>query len=60
MVKVLGIDDKHVRRKSCTKCASILEFTDSETVMKRWSDYSGDSGYYDSIVCPKCGNEVEV
>lgn len=59
MLKVVGIDEKHVKRITCRKCASIIEYTESE-VRNLWSgkDYSGGADGADGFTCPKCGNDV--
>ena len=60
MAKVVGRDEKAVKRITCLNCASILEYTPSEAVTKRGGDYSGDTWTYKIINCPTCGLFVEI
>ena len=59
MPKVVGKDDKYVKRITCRNCASIIEYTESE-VRNLWSgtDYSGGSDGADGFECPQCGKEI--
>jgi hypothetical protein len=42
MVKVVGLDESAVKRITCVKCASILEYTESEVQwIKHSQDYLG-------------------
>lgn len=61
MVKVIGRDDRHVKEISCDKCASRLQYTESE-VRNLWSgtDYGGGPDGADGFDCPNCGNQVHV
>lgn len=59
MVKVVGKDEKAVKRITCKNCASILEFTKSETRRVKYGDYSGDSWYENIINCPVCNEEIK-
>lgn len=43
MVVIVGKDPKKVRCCTCNNCASILEYTLSETRTRLVCDYSGDS-----------------
>lgn len=54
MAKVVGRDDKFVKRKSCSNCAAIVEFTKNETERKGFSDWTGDTDYHDTLKCPNC------
>lgn len=60
MVKVVGIDDKHVHKVTCKKCSSILEYVLSEVKSFTHYDYGGGSDLYYYIDCPKCNNKVYV
>ncbi len=58
MVSIVGIDPGSVKRKTCRKCASILEYTESEEKSYISYDYGGGSDRYYYIKCPKCSNKV--
>ena len=60
MPKVVGKDEKHIRRCSCKHCASILEFTNSEVTKYTAKDYGGGSDTYRYILCPNCSERVYV
>lgn len=61
MAIVVGKDPKYVRRVTCTHCASIVEYTQSETrqVRRNW-DYLGDSDLVRVLNCAGCGKEIQV
>lgn len=60
MVRVVGRDERYVRKATCHHCASILEYTNSETKEKTVSDYGGGRDIVNYITCPSCGNEITV
>ena len=60
MVKVVGKDETAVQRITCRNCASILEYTPSETERYDGKDYSGGSAGKIWIDCPNCGHEVVI
>lgn len=60
MVKVIGIDTQYIKKVTCRNCASILEYTDSEVITKRYRDYLGDTDYVKIIKCPNCKTDVTV
>lgn len=60
MVKIVGVDPGAIKRVTCKKCASILEYTQSEVQSYIYYDYGGGSDTYYSIECPKCTNNVNV
>lgn len=60
MVEVIGEDPKYRRQTTCTNCAAIIAYTDSETVFKRYGDYGGGSDLYQEFNCPRCGNLLQV
>ncbi len=57
MVKVIGKDEKAVRRVTCRQCASILEFTNSE-VEHETLVCMGESEASYFVTCPTCGVHV--
>lgn len=61
MVKVVGVDEEHIKKISCSNCAAKLEYTESE-VRNLWSgtDYGGGSDGADGFNCPNCGSLVHV
>ena len=59
MVKVVGLDESAIKRTTCGKCASILEYTESEVQwIKHSQDYLGDYETNLGIKCPKCNSNV--
>ena len=60
MPKVIGKDPKHVKTISCKNCAAIIEFTMSETKRTGFSDWTGDTDYYQTIDCPNCNENMIV
>lgn len=58
MVEIVGKDQKYVKRITCEKCASILEYTDNELKKYSGTDYSGGADGHEWIDCPCCGNKV--
>ena len=59
MAKVVGRDDRAVKRITCRECAAIVEYTPSE-VRNLWSgkDYSGGSDGADGFNCPSCNHLI--
>jgi len=55
VVKVVGLDERAVKRVTCKSCASILEYTLSEVKSRRGTDWSGGSDGAEWVDCPKCG-----
>jgi uncharacterized protein with PIN domain len=61
MVIVVGKDKKAVYEITCHNCASILEYTMSETIERKCNqDYLGDFDIRRFINCPACGQAVMV
>jgi hypothetical protein len=60
MVKVVGKDNMYVLKTTCRKCASILEYTESECRVFTSRDYSGSSDEYKEIACPTYNNKIYV
>ncbi len=60
MVAVIGKDQSHIRRTTCYKCSSVLEYTLSEVQQDYSTDYTGCKDYYKYIYCPCCGNKAIV
>ena len=60
MVTIVGKSLQETRRCICGNCASILEYTKSETTTRVVSDYGGGRETIRELRCPGCGNNVEV
>lgn len=61
MATVVGKDPQFVRRCTCGNCASVIEYTLSETrEEKRNHDYLGDYDIVRVLNCPSCGKEIQV
>jgi RNase P subunit RPR2 len=60
MVNVVGKDTTVVKRVTCRNCASMLEYTPSETFTETHYDYGGGSDNYTKIICPSCGKKIIV
>ena len=59
MVKIVGIDEKEVKRITCKCCARILEYTLSEVrILWEGKDYSGGPDGAKGFTCPGCGKDV--
>lgn len=58
MAQVVGKDTSFVKRITCKKCASILEYTLSEVKTVNGHDYSGGPDGKEYIQCPSCNKEV--
>jgi hypothetical protein len=53
-VKVIGTSPQHVYHSVCTRCASMLEFTERDTTSKYIKDYGGGGDTYHFVDCPVC------
>lgn len=60
MARIIGKDEKEMRRVTCRNCASIVEYTMRETVTRWVGDYSGDREQIRELGCPGCGNKIQV
>lgn len=58
MVKVVGKDEKAVKRITCKSCASILEYTLNEVKSRHGTDYGGGPDGCEWVDCPSCGNKA--
>lgn len=59
-ITIVGVSQNYVRRTTCFNCASILEYTQSDTTVKHYKDIDGSSDTDRVITCPKCSKEVVV
>jgi RNase P subunit RPR2 len=55
VVKVVGRDPKQVKRVTCRDCAAILEYTESEVKVARYS-CMGDPSGHKYVDCPNCSD----
>jgi RNase P subunit RPR2 len=60
VVEVIGKDTTVIKETVCNNCASILRYTNSDTRMKKYTDYGGMTEAYKVITCPCCCKEIEV
>jgi len=60
MVAIVGKDLSRILRVTCSGCASILEYTKSETRQVKHYDYTGGCDIYCVINCPCCSKEINV
>lgn len=58
MVKIVGRDERAVKRITCRKCASILEYTENEVKSRHGVDYSGGADGTEWVDCPSCGGQA--
>ncbi|MFT5348849.1 MAG: DNA-directed RNA polymerase subunit RPC12/RpoP [Bacteroidia bacterium] len=58
-VKVVGKDDKYVKKVSCPKCASKLEYVLDDTYLQKYS-CMGQSEVDTVIDCPVCSHKITV
>jgi hypothetical protein len=58
MVKIIGEAPEAFKQTVCKKCATRLEYTESEVKSYHGTDYSGGPDGQDWIICPKCGSKV--
>lgn len=60
MAEVIGENPKYIKQTSCANCAAVIRYTDSETVVKIYSDYGGGSDTYRELNCPRCGILLQI
>ena len=60
MAKVIGIDTRHQKQCTCSKCASIIEYTGVDVRENRYTDYGGFASVQGLVVCPACGHNIVV
>ena len=59
MISIVGQDPSAVKRVTCNKCASILEYTPADTrVLWSGRDISGVMCRTEGLSCPKCHNDI--
>lgn len=60
MATIIGTDPAAVKRVTCRNCASVIEYTPSDTREVRETDYAGDSELVSKLDCPKCRHVINV
>lgn len=60
MIEIVGKDQSALKRTTCNKCTSILQYALADVQMDYSSDYNGGRDYYKYVKCPCCGNQVIV
>ena len=60
MIKIVGADSEYIKRTSCRKCASIIEYTLDEVTERKETDYGGGVDIVKELICPCCHNKVTV
>jgi len=60
MVKIIGKDERAVKRTTCGQCASILEYTLKEVQARSYRDWDGTRDTSYTIQCPNCARSVQV
>lgn len=60
MVQIVGKDPTAIKRVTCRKCSSILEYTLSEVQEYTSYDYGGGSDIVRYVSCPCCSQKVGV
>lgn len=59
-VRKVGDDEKAVKRVTCHRCGSILEYLLVDVKNRVHTDYSGTSETLYWIDCPQCQSQIEV
>lgn len=60
MATVIGIDPSAVKRVTCRNCASVIEYTPSDTREVKETDYTGGSDTVTRLKCPKCNYSINL
>lgn len=53
-VSIIGKDKKRLKRVTCDRCLSILEYTDADVKQAKYT-CMGDTSGHDYVPCPECG-----
>jgi RNase P subunit RPR2 len=59
-IKIIGTDTTVMKRCTCRKCATMLEYTMADTDTDYSTDYTGGREDYRFLICPNCSNKVIV
>ena len=60
MVQIVGKDPTVIKRVTCRKCSSILEYTLNEVQQFKSYDYGGGCDIVRYVPCPCCSHKVSV
>lgn len=60
MAKVVGKDTAMLKRCTCKKCASIIDYEERELTEHSGKDYSGTGYTQYWLKCPECGYDIVV
>lgn len=60
MAIVIGKDEQYVKRTSCYKCSSVIQYTLNEVQKDKQYDYTGSYDIVNYIQCPCCGHKISV
>jgi hypothetical protein len=60
MATVVGTDPAAVKRITCRNCASVIEYTPSDTREIKETDYTGSTDIVVRLECPKCHASIAV
>lgn len=58
MAEAIGTDERHIKAVSCTNCATIVRYTESEVKRIDGTDYGGGPDGCTYITCPKCSKRI--
>lgn len=58
MIKIVGKDESLIKRITCKRCSSILEYLPADEHIDTGRDYGGGSWEVVSINCPCCCSKV--
>lgn len=59
-IKIIGKDEKYIKRSSCRLCATKFEYTLKDTTTHVHHDYGGGSDSYRWITCPGCHEDINL
>ncbi len=60
MAKVVGKDEKALKRITCKHCAAILEYEQREVKESHGTDYGGGPDGMEWVDCPNCGDKAVI
>lgn len=60
MATVVGKDSHLLKRCTCVRCTSIIEYTLNEVQKRTYTDYSNTTDIINYINCPACNYEIAV
>jgi 5-methylcytosine-specific restriction endonuclease McrA len=60
VAKVVGVDKSIFKRVTCRQCASVIEYTNVDTIISLNHDYDGGSDYNRRLICPNCNDNMIV